>query len=102
MSSCLQVVHLYQELRKAHGDSLLCRDFTDANAAHTGSLSGFKPYRPVPPAQEQARVRTLMQDPEELQVCSFRVFDQGFSSQARDWVGLPGPLVCVIQDTEGF
>ena len=74
MSLLMQVVHLYQELRKAHGDSLLCRDFTDADAAHTGSLSGFKPHRPVPPAQEQARVRTLMQDPEELQVgCRLRV-----------------------------
>lgn len=89
MSSSMQVVHLYQELRRAHGDSLLCRDFTDANAAHTGSLSGFKPYRPVPPAEEQARVRALMQDPEELQVRSFTI-QPGFESDSRgclesDW-----------------
>ena len=63
----MQVVHLYQELRKVMGDDFMVRD-KNSQDARESMLHGAHPYQAPSAADEQARLRALSQDPSALQV----------------------------------
>ncbi|KAL3161284.1 hypothetical protein ABBQ38_009640 [Trebouxia sp. C0009 RCD-2024] len=61
-----QVVHLYQELRKLMGDDFMVRDLSRQDPA-VSMLRGKRPFQALTAADEQARQRSLAQDPAALQ-----------------------------------
>ena len=63
----IQVVHLYQELRKLMGDDFMVKDLNSQDPS-CSMLRGMLPYQALTPADEQARQRRLAQDPTALQV----------------------------------
>ena len=62
-----QVVHLYQELRKLMGDETMVRDLNSQDPA-ASMLRGRGPFQALTAADEQARQRSLADNPAALQV----------------------------------
>ena len=61
------MVHLYQELRKLMGDEFMVRYMNSQNPAGS-MLRGQRPFQALTAADEQARQRSLAQNPAALQV----------------------------------
>ena len=63
----VQVVHLYQELRKLMGDNFMVKELNSQDPAAI-MLRGRRPFQALTAADEQARQRSLADDPAALQV----------------------------------
>jgi len=63
----MQVVHLYQELRKMMGDDFMVRDMNSQDSRES-MLHGIQPYQALTAADEQARQRRLAEDYNAVQV----------------------------------
>lgn len=64
---CVQVVHLFQELRKLMGDDFMVKDLNSQDPAAT-MLRGRRPFQALTAADEQARQRSLADNSAVLQV----------------------------------
>ena len=70
MNDCyavLQVVHLYQELRKVMGDDFMIQDLSSQDPK-VSLLPGGRYYQALSPADEQARQRALAENASAVQV----------------------------------
>ncbi len=63
----MQVVHLYQELRKMMGDDFMVRDMNSQDSREN-MLHGTQPYQALTAADKQARQRRLAEDYNAVQV----------------------------------
>ena len=66
-SGFVQVVHLYQELRKLMGDEFMVKELNCQDPTQC-ILQGMQPYQALSAAEEQARQRALSADPAAAQV----------------------------------
>lgn len=64
----LQVVHLYQELRRLMGDNFMVKELNSQDPKDC-ILQGMQPYQALSPADEQARQQALAEQPSALKVC---------------------------------
>ena len=63
----MQVVHLYQELRRMMGDEFMVKELNSQNPKEC-ILQGMQPYQALSPAEGQARQRALSEQPSALRV----------------------------------
>lgn len=63
----LQVVHLYQELRRMMGEDFMVKEL-NSQSPRDCILQGMQPYQAPSPAEEQARQRALSEQPSALRV----------------------------------